>query len=185
MKFAYDIIKKPVITERSMMGAQDNKYTFEVAVDAGKIEIKKAVEEIFGVKVAKVNTIKLPGKWKRMGVHVGKRPDIKKAVVTLTADSKKIEILENMMSKTTSAAKASLSVPAKRVFNRICLQIHKNREHVSRFLYKSEEKFRWSELFEALVLSAPCAVKPLSFENVFSNEVIVWGSHPDNNESRS
>ena len=56
MKFAYDIIKKPVITERSMMGAQDNKYTFEVAVDAGKIEIKKAVEEIFGVKVAKVNT---------------------------------------------------------------------------------------------------------------------------------
>ena len=118
MKFAYDIIKKPVITERSMMGAQDNKYTFEVAVDAGKIEIKKAVEEIFGVKVAtdatkidvakaveelfgvkvaKVNTIKLPGKWKRMGVHVGKRPDIKKAVVTLTADSKKIEIFENMM----------------------------------------------------------------------------------------
>ena len=89
MKFAYDIIKKPVITERSMMGAQDNKYTFEVAVDAGKIEIKKAVEEIFGVKV--------PGKWKRMGVHVGKRPDIKKAVVTLTADSKKIEIFENMM----------------------------------------------------------------------------------------
>ena len=88
MKFAYDIIKKPVITERSMMGAQDNKYTFEVAVDAGKIEIKKAVEEIFGVKVAKVNTIKLPGKWKRMGVHVGKRPDIKKAVVTLTADVK-------------------------------------------------------------------------------------------------
>ena len=97
MKFAYDIIKKPVITERSMMGAQDNKYTFEVAVDAGKIEIKKAVEEIFGVKVAKVNTIKLPGTWKRMGVHVGKRPDIKKAVVTLTADSKKIEIFENMM----------------------------------------------------------------------------------------
>ena len=74
MKFAYDIIKKPVITERSMMGAQDNKYTFEVAVDAGKIEIKKAVEEIFGVKVAKVNTIKLPGRGKCMGVHVGKAP---------------------------------------------------------------------------------------------------------------
>ena len=64
MKYAYDIIKKPIITERSMMGAQDNKYTFEVAIDAGKVEIKKAVEEIFGVKVAKVNTIKLPGKWK-------------------------------------------------------------------------------------------------------------------------
>ena len=97
MKFAYDIIKKPIITERSMMGTQNNKYTFEVAADAGKIEIKKAVEEIFGVKVAKVNTIKLPGKWKRMGVHVGKRPDIKKAVVTLTSDSKGIELFENMM----------------------------------------------------------------------------------------
>ena len=78
MKYAYDIIKKPIITERSMMGAQDNKYTFEVAIDAGKVEIKKAVEEIFGV-------------------HVGKRSDIKKAIVTLTADSKKIEIFENMM----------------------------------------------------------------------------------------
>ncbi len=97
MKFAYDVIRKPIITERSMEGLGDNKYTFEVARDAGKIEIKKAVEEIFGVKVAKVNTIKLPGKWKRMGVHTGKRPDIKKAVVTLTADSKKIEIFENMI----------------------------------------------------------------------------------------
>ncbi len=97
MKFAYDVIRRPIITERSMEGLGDNKYTFEVARDAGKIEIKKAVEEIFGVKVAKVNTIKLPGKWKRMGVHTGKRPDIKKAVVTLTADSKKIEIFENMI----------------------------------------------------------------------------------------
>lgn len=97
MKFAHDVIRKPIITERSMEGLADNKYTFEVARDAGKIEIKKAVEEIFGVKVAKVNTIKLPGKWKRMGVHTGKRPDIKKAVVTLTPDSKKIEIFENMV----------------------------------------------------------------------------------------
>ena len=97
MKFAHDVIRKPIITERSMEGLADNKYTFEVARGAGKIEIKKAVEEIFGVKVAKVNTIKLPGKWKRMGVHVGKRPDIKKAVVTLTPDSKKIEIFENMI----------------------------------------------------------------------------------------
>ena len=97
MATAYDIIIRPIITERAMSGAADKKYVFEVAKDAGKIEIKKAVEEIFGVKVAKVNTIKLPGKWKRMGVHVGKRPDIKKAVVTLTADSKKIEIFENMM----------------------------------------------------------------------------------------
>ena len=97
MKYAYDIIKKPVITERSMMGLAENKYTFEVARDAGKIEIKKAVEEIFGVKVAKVNTIKLPGKWKRMGVYTGKTPAVKKAIVTLTADSKKIEIFENMI----------------------------------------------------------------------------------------
>ncbi|MGE4548276.1 MAG: 50S ribosomal protein L23 [Intestinibacillus sp.] len=97
MKFAYDVIRRPIITERSMEGLADNKYTFEVARGAGKIEIKKAVEEIFGVKVAKVNTIKIPGKWKRMGVHVGKRPDIKKAVVTLTPDSKKIEIFENMI----------------------------------------------------------------------------------------
>ena len=94
---AYDIIKRPVITEQSMAETEFKKYTFEVAKDANKIQIAKAVEEIFGVKVAKVNTIKLPGKWKRMGVHVGKRPDIKKAVVTLTADSKKIEIFENMM----------------------------------------------------------------------------------------
>ena len=97
MKFAYDIIKKPVITERSMMGAQDNKYTFEVAVDAGKIEIKKAVEEIFGVKVAKVNTISVRGRYRRQGMHAGYTAKSKKAVVTLTADSKKIEIFENMM----------------------------------------------------------------------------------------
>ena len=97
MMTAYDIVIRPIITERAMAGAADKKYVFEVAKDANKIQIAKAVEEIFGVKVAKVNTIKLPGKWKRMGVHVGKRSDIKKAVVTLTADSKKIEIFENMM----------------------------------------------------------------------------------------
>ena len=97
MKNAYDIILKPVITEQSMEATEEKKYVFKVAVDANKSEIKKAVEEIFGVKVAKVNTIKLPGKWKRMGVHVGKRPDIKKAVVTLTPDSKGIELFENMM----------------------------------------------------------------------------------------
>lgn len=97
MKSAYDIIRKPVITERSMAGLANNKYTFEVAPDANKIEIRKAIEEIFGVKVVKVNTIRRPGKWKRMGVHVGKRPDVKKAVVTLTADSKPIEVFENMV----------------------------------------------------------------------------------------
>ena len=97
MKFAQDIVLAPVITENSMTGIADKKYTFKVATDATKIDVAKAVEELFGVKVAKVNTIKLPGKWKRMGVHVGKRSDIKKAIVTLTADSKKIEIFENMM----------------------------------------------------------------------------------------
>ncbi len=97
MKSVYDIIRKPVITEKSMSGLSDNKYTFEVAPDAGKIEIKKAVEEIFGVKVVKVNTVKLPGKWKRMGVHVGRRPGKKKAIVTLSQDSKPIEIFENMV----------------------------------------------------------------------------------------
>ena len=98
MKFAYDIIKKPVITERSMMGAQDNKYTFEVAVDAGKIEIKKAVEEIFGVKVASVNTLTVPGKEKRMGAgRPGMTRTWKKAYVQLAADSKTIEFFEGMV----------------------------------------------------------------------------------------
>lgn len=97
MKFAYDIIKKPVITERSMMGAQDNKYTFEVAVDAGKIEIKKAVEEIFGVKVAKVNTISVRGRYRRQGMHAGYTAKSKKAIVTLTPDSKEIEFFNSMV----------------------------------------------------------------------------------------
>ena len=97
MKSTYDIIKKPVITERSMSGIADNKYVFEVATSANKVEIKKAIEEIFGVKVASVNTIKLPGKWKRMGIHTGKTPAKKKAIVTLTADSKPIEIFEGMI----------------------------------------------------------------------------------------
>ena len=97
MKTAYDIIKKPVITERSMSGIAESKYVFEVATSANKVEIKKAIEEIFGVKVASVNTVKLPGKWKRMGVHTGKTSDKKKAIVTLTADSKPIEIFEGML----------------------------------------------------------------------------------------
>ncbi len=97
MKSAYDIIKRPVITERSMSGIADNQYVFEVETSANKVEIKKAIETIFGVKVASVNTIKLPGKWKRMGVHTGKTPAKKKAIVTLTADSKPIEIFEGMI----------------------------------------------------------------------------------------
>ncbi len=92
---SHDIIKRPIITEQSMEGVADKKYTFEVASAANKIQIKKAVEEIFKVKVQKVTTINYMGKTKRMGVHIGKRADWKKAVVKLTADSKTIELFEN------------------------------------------------------------------------------------------
>ncbi|MBQ2865314.1 MAG: 50S ribosomal protein L23 [Clostridia bacterium] len=97
MKTAYDIIVKPIITEKSMSAVADKKYVFKVARDAGKIEIKKAVEEIFKVKVKSVNTINVKGKEKRMGVHVGKTAAYKKAIVTLTAESKPIEIFEGMV----------------------------------------------------------------------------------------
>ena len=94
----YDIIRRPVITEQSMADVADKKYVFEVAVDANKTEIKAAVEEIFGVKVAKVNTVRMQGKVKRNGAYpAGKRADYKKAVVTLTADSKTIEFFEGMV----------------------------------------------------------------------------------------
>ena len=92
---SHDILKRPIITEQSMEGVAEKKYTFEVAPDANKIQIKKAVEEIFKVKVQKVTTINYMGKTKRMGVHVGKRADWKKAIVKLTADSKTIELFEN------------------------------------------------------------------------------------------
>ena len=94
---AYDIIIRPIITERAMAGAADKKYVFEVAKTAGKVEIKKAVEEIFGVQVASVNTVKLPAKNKRMGIHVGKTTAKKKAIVTLKEGSKPIEIFEGMI----------------------------------------------------------------------------------------
>ena len=93
---SYEIIKKPVITENSMDQMADRKYTFEVAKDANKIEIKKAVEEIFGPKVyvEKVTTMRVLGKVKRMGKFSGRRASYKKAIVTLTQDSKAIEIFE-------------------------------------------------------------------------------------------
>ena len=98
MKTAYDIILKPVISERSMYGIQEKKYTFDVATDANKIEIAKAVEEIFGVKVEKVNTIRMEGKEKRQGAApAGRRASWKKAMVKLTADSKTIEFFEGMV----------------------------------------------------------------------------------------
>ncbi len=97
---SYDLLRRPIITERSMEACYDKqgneikKYTFEVPQSANKIEIKKAVEEAFGVKVAKVNTMNVIGKVKRMGRFEGRRPSWKKAVVTLTADSKTIEFFE-------------------------------------------------------------------------------------------
>ena len=98
MKTAYDIIKRPIITEQSMADIDMKRYVFEVAKDANKIEIAKAVEEAFGVKVAKVNTLNMQGKLKRMGAQpAGRRPSWKKAMVTLTPDSKSIELFENMV----------------------------------------------------------------------------------------
>ena len=96
MKTSCDIIVKPIITESSMEGLADRKYTFKVAIGANKIEIKNAVEEIFGVKVEKVTTVRVLGKIKRMGANSGKRADWKKAIVKLTADSKTIEFFDGM-----------------------------------------------------------------------------------------
>ena len=93
---AYDIIKRPVFTEKSLAGAQNKVYTFEVA-DVNKIEIAKAVEAVFpGVKVKKVNTMNVRGQLRRQGRYEGYTPSWKKAVVTLTEDSKAIEIFEGM-----------------------------------------------------------------------------------------
>ena len=100
MKYAHDIIRRPVISERSMEvvfdreGNEIKKYTFEVPVTANKIEIKKAVEEVFGVKVAAVNTMRVMGKVKRMGRFEGRRASWKKAIVTLEKGSKTIEFFE-------------------------------------------------------------------------------------------
>ena len=96
-KAAQDIILKPVITEKSMDELQAGKYTFKVAKDANKTEIKKAVEQLFGVKVAKVNTLNVDGRAKRVGRFAGKTSDWKKAIITLTADSKTIEFFEGMV----------------------------------------------------------------------------------------
>ena len=98
MKSAYDVIVKPIITEQSMEDTESKKYVFQVALDANKIEIRKAVEDIFGVKVDKVTTIRMMGKLKRNGRYpAGRRANWKKAVVKLTADSKTIEFFEGMV----------------------------------------------------------------------------------------
>ena len=96
MKTPYDVILKPVISEQSMEDAQVKKYTFKVAVDANKTEVKNAVEEIFDVEVAKVNIMKVVGKKKRMGRYVGMTSASKKAIVTLTEKSKEIEFFQSL-----------------------------------------------------------------------------------------
>ena len=97
MKSAHDIIIRPIITEASMANLGQKKYTFKVAPTANKIEIAKAVEALFGVKVAKVNTMNVNGREKRMGRNTGYTSDWKKAIVTLTEDSKTIEFFDGMM----------------------------------------------------------------------------------------
>ncbi|MDR2670716.1 MAG: 50S ribosomal protein L23 [Oscillospiraceae bacterium] len=97
MKTPYDILLRPIITERSMEAVDQKKYVFEVARDANKIEIRKAVEEIFGVTVLSVNTINMQGKEKRQGAHIGRRSAWKKAIIRLRPDSKTIEFFEGMV----------------------------------------------------------------------------------------
>ena len=93
---SYDIIRKPVITEKAMKGAEHSQVTFEVAMTATKPQIKAAVEAVFGVKVKSVNTVNVNGKLKRQGKTQGYTSDYKKAYVTLTADSKAIEFFESL-----------------------------------------------------------------------------------------
>lgn len=94
---AQDIVIRPIITERSMRGIAMKKYTFEVAKDATKIDIARAVEELFGVQVQKVNTMHVRGRLRRQGRSQGYTPSWKKAIVTLKEDSKTIEFFEGMM----------------------------------------------------------------------------------------
>ncbi|MBE6842737.1 MAG: 50S ribosomal protein L23 [Ruminococcus sp.] len=97
MKAPQDIVIKPIITERSMDALQAGKYTFKVDKNANKIEIANAVEKLFDVKVAKVNTMNCNGRTKRVGRFVGKTADWKKAIVTLKEDSKTIEFFDGMI----------------------------------------------------------------------------------------
>ena len=96
MRSAYDIILEPVISEQSMDVAMDKKYTFKVATDANKTQVKHAIEEIFGVEVARVNIMNYDGKIKRMGRYVGRTAAYNKAIVTLTEKSKEIEFFQGL-----------------------------------------------------------------------------------------
>jgi large subunit ribosomal protein L23 len=97
MKTVYDVLIRPIVTEATMNEIADKKYSFEVLPDASKPEIAAAVEEVFGVKVAKVNVINVKKKPKRLGVHSGYTKSWKKAVVTLKPDSKTIEFFDGIM----------------------------------------------------------------------------------------
>ena len=97
MKTMHDVIIRPIITEASMDRLADKKYTFKVAATSNKIEIKKACEELFGVKVEKVTVINMKSKSKRVGYHLGETSEWKKAIVKLTEDSKTIEFFDEMM----------------------------------------------------------------------------------------
>ncbi|SHH16215.1 LSU ribosomal protein L23P [Anaerosphaera aminiphila DSM 21120] len=92
----YDIVRKPIVTEKSMDDMERGNYTFVVDKNATKLEIKNAIEEIFDVKVQRVNTMNMRGKMKRQGVHQGRRSSWKKAIVKLSEDSKSIEFFEGM-----------------------------------------------------------------------------------------
>jgi large subunit ribosomal protein L23 len=96
MKTGYDVIIRPIITESTMDLSAQKKYAFKVNKDANKTEVRKAIEEIFGVDVAKVNIMNVSGKTKRMGRTIGRTASYKKAVVTLTKDSKEIEIFQGL-----------------------------------------------------------------------------------------
>ena len=98
MKNPHDIILRPVLSEKGYDGIADKRYVFEVAIEANKVEIKKALEKVFpSIKVARVNTLRTLGKIKRQGAHAGRTPEIKKAYVVLTEDSKPIEFFEGMV----------------------------------------------------------------------------------------
>ena len=97
MKAAQDIVIAPIITEKSMSAIADKKYTFKVATDANKVEIAAAIEKLFGVEVAKVNTMNVRGHKRRMGRYEGTTAAWKKAVVTLTEKSKTIDFFDGLM----------------------------------------------------------------------------------------
>lgn len=97
MKFAEDIILSPIVTEESMLGMSQKKYTFKVKKTADKTQIKEAIEKLFGVNVKSVNTMNVSGPFRRYGKYEGYKSDWKKAIVTLTEESKNIEFFDNLM----------------------------------------------------------------------------------------